>query len=91
VTELEQLEAQLVVLDGQVDAERQAVSRLRRQIEAFRPIPMPAVGCGKPLEGAIVAPLRLLLAAHAKALEEALARRDRVELDRNRLKSGSRP
>lgn len=92
MSELEQNEAELVVLDGHVDTQRQAVSRLRRQIDAFRPIPMPAVGCGKPLEAAVVQPLRALLYAHSRELTASLARRDAVaaEVDDLKRKLGGR-
>lgn len=88
MSDLQTLRAQLAELDEKIAAERQTVSSLRRQIDGLRPILPPTTGCNVHPDDLRVTPLRVVLRAHQDALIRTLARRDRVQSDINRLKSG---
>lgn len=76
-------------LDDTIAAERQAITTVRRQIDAIRPIAGPATGLRIHPDIVRAAELRSVLRAHQDALTRTLARRDRVEReieDRKRVR-----
>jgi hypothetical protein len=73
-----QLEAEIAKLDTRLDAERQAVSVVRRQLDSRPLIPAPSVGAVWHPEAHAVAELRVVLAARRNVVSRLEAQRAAV-------------